>query len=62
MSRTYDELLELVRGLPPPTEAERREQAISFAFGNVNISRAERGLPELPRSLFEEAYDRLHPK
>lgn len=42
---------------PEERRAMRRAQAISFAYGNLNISRAERGLPEIPREDFERAYD-----
>ena len=53
-------LVEAARKLPPMTPAQRREQAISFAYGNVNLDRVERGDPPIAREVFEAAYDRLH--
>lgn len=55
-------LVEAARKLPPMTKAERRAQAISFAYGNVNLDRVERGDPPIAREVFEAAYDRLHPE
>ena len=54
--KTFEELLEAVRLLPEMTAAEKREQAISFVWGNLNIE------GNVPRHLVEEAYDRRHPK
>lgn len=35
---TLDELVKWARQQPPPTEARKREQAISFAYGNLKLS------------------------
>lgn len=35
---TFEELLKLVMKLPPPTDEEREEQIISFAYGNLRLS------------------------
>lgn len=53
---TLDALLEIVRALPPPTPEERRQQAISFAYGNTKLSN-----PHVTREMVEAAFDRLHP-
>jgi hypothetical protein len=45
---------------PEERRAMYRAQAISFAYGNLNISRLERGLPEIPREEFERAFDERH--
>lgn len=53
---TIEALLEIVRALPPPTAEERRQQAISFAYGNTKLSN-----PHITREMVEAAFDRLHP-
>jgi len=35
------------------TDEERFNQRVSFVYGNINISRHERGLPEIPREEVE---------
>jgi hypothetical protein len=49
-------LLEEARNLPPMTSEQRREQAISFAFGNLM------DCPNITREMVAEAYDELHPR
>ncbi len=52
-----ERLIELVRQLPEPTEAERRDQAISWVWGNLACSTNHK----VDRSVVEAAYDKLHP-
>jgi hypothetical protein len=49
---TDDELRALIDKHPPMTEEERREQAISFAYGNTALSN-----PDVTREMVERAYD-----
>lgn len=39
------------------TEAQRREQCISFAHGNTHLSN-----PSITRKMVEDAYDKLNPR
>lgn len=57
-SLTLEELLDVAKRLPPPTAAQRREQAISFAYGNLAASTNHRAT----REQVEAAYDRAHPE
>lgn len=50
----WNELVEAVRRLPPMTEEERREQRISFAYGNVAFHN-----PAITREMVEQEVDRL---
>lgn len=54
---TIDELLVVAAALPPMTRAQRREQVINWALGNLNASTNHR----TTRAMVEAAYDRLHP-
>jgi hypothetical protein len=49
-------LLELVRKLPPPTEFERQEQALAFAYGNLAASTNHKPTREGFRKLARERY------
>ncbi len=40
----------------PPTAADRREQAISFAYGNLVLD-----VPSTTRQEVADAYDRMNP-
>lgn len=51
-----EELIECAR-LHIPTNAEKRAQVISFAYGNLAIKR-----PEVTRAEVEAAYNKLFPK
>jgi hypothetical protein len=50
-------LLEEAKKLPPMSAAERREQAISFAYGNVSLHN-----PSITKEMVAKAYDELHPR
>lgn len=54
---SLDELLAACKTLPPPTAAERREQVISLAYGNLACSTNHKAT----REQVEAAYDRAHP-
>lgn len=56
MSDELAYLLEMVKRLPPMTEEQRRNQAISFVYGNLQLS----GI-EVTKEQIGETYDRMHP-
>lgn len=50
------DLLVEAKQLAPPTAAQRREQAIDFAYGNAHLSN-----PAVTREMVEKAYAKAHP-
>ncbi|HEY4506640.1 MAG TPA: hypothetical protein VJH71_00515 [Candidatus Paceibacterota bacterium] len=54
MPLTLEELIEIARK-HKMTPEERREQAISFAYGNLSLSS-----PNITREMVEEAYEEIH--
>lgn len=65
VAKRYADLVEEARKLPPPTQEERQEQALSFAYGNLAMSTNHRPLRNafltLAQSEFgwsEEQFDR----
>ncbi len=58
MTQTLDELVEAARkwrAEHPMTDEERREQAISFAYGNLVLDGCK-----VTREMIEAEYDKLH--
>lgn len=51
-----EELIKWAKDCPPPTPEERREQTVSFVWGNLAIDE-----PTVTREEVELAYDNLHP-
>lgn len=52
-----EELLRRVKDMPPMTPAERREQRISWAYGNVALSN-----PSVTREMVERIHDEMYGK